>query len=433
MRYSPTIRVALLVALALGATASIGFAKEARGVWLSASYAAKCGETADQIADRLAQCGFNMVFASYEPNSQPLRALLSACRQRHIETHLWLFRPPVELKDAWHCRSYDVGKHAMVPGRGCLCDEEYLAACEEKVRQIVREYDVDGVQFDEVGYGQPWESLCERCGKAFAADTHKEVKDWPNDVIRVGQLTGKNSFEFDQWGGPQFEAFVQWRCERLAKYLKRLADAARSVRPLTISYAAMSEPSADRVFYGEDLAELAKSFDFIAPMSYYTQYSGMSGGRPEWTAEVCKTLGDWIHQGNPRCQVYAGISAYGADGGWAEPVRALYDKLVASGAITADQRKEHLKCTTCKQGFDSLEWLHTEGRITPEEYDRAKAALDARTPTADEMVRAVQAIRKAGLPGMIFFRYECMFEDRVQGVIGQDLWPRLQAEFAEGK
>lgn len=286
----------------------------------------------------------------------------------------------------------------------------------------MREYEVDGIHFDEVGFGMPWQSLCERCRKAFAADTGAAVTDWPNDVIRVAKVTRTNALDLAAWRGPQLDAFVGWRCGRVTQYLRRLCEAARSVRPVAVSYAAMPEPSANRVFYGEDLAELGKVFDFIVPMSYYTQY-GM-GARPEWTAETCQALAAWVHQGNPQCRVYAGISAYGADGGWFESVRALYDKLVAAGAVTTDQRREHLQHRTCKQGFESLEWLHGEGKIDQAEYDRVKAILDARTPTSDELVRAVASVRQAHLPGFVFFRYECMFEDRTQGVIDLVQSPR---------
>lgn len=424
-------RLCLAVAMAfVAATAALaGPGKEMRGVWLSASLAAKDGETPEQTAQRLEDHGFNAVFVSYQPNSEPLRSLLSACRRHHVETHLWVFRPPVEMKDSWRCLSYDEGKGAMVPGHACFCDEEYLAACEEKVRQIVREYDVDGVQFDEVGFSRPWQSLCERCRQKFAADTHTAVSDWPNDVIRVGQVTKANTLDYAAWRGPGFDAFIQWRCGRLTEYLRRLRDAARSVRPVTVSYAAMPELPADRTFYGEDLAELGKVFDFIVPMSYYTEYAGMSGGRPEWTAETCKSLAAWVHQGNPDCRVYAGISAYGSDGGWREPIRDLFQKQVAAGAITLDQQKEHMKYFTCKQGLESLEWLHAEGKLSTEDYERVKGVVDRRVPTSHEIVQAIQSVRKAGLPGFVFFRYECMFEDREQGVIGQDLWPRLKEVF----
>ena len=430
IRSALTSGLVALMGLTAVAACSAATTNEMRGVWLNASQTAKAG-TAEQTAERLEGHGFNAVFMRYEADSEPLRNLIAACRRHHVATHIWLFRPPIEKRDAWKCLSYDLAKDTMVPGRECLCDEEYLQACEEKVRQIAREYDVDGIHFDEVGFGFPWQSLCDRCKQRFIADTNVKVLDWPNDVMRLGQVTRTNMLNLGAWRGPYLDAFVKWRCGRVAKYLQRLCDAAKSVRPLTVSYAAMAEPSADEVFYGENLAELARIFDFIVPMSYYTQYSGMSGGRPEWTAEICQILAKWVHQGNPKCQVYAGISAYGADGGWFAPVRELYEKLVAAGTITPEQRTEHLKYRTCKQGFDSLAWLRAEGKVSQDEYEQVKAKLEARTPTSDEMVRAVRSIRKAGLSGFVFFRYECMFEDAVQGVIGQDLWPRLKETLAE--
>lgn len=419
--------VVALVAVAVGVAPSAGATNEARGVWMSASQTAKTGETAEQTAERLANCGFTMVLPRYEANSEALRNLIAACHRHHLQVHVWLFRPPVETKDEWRCLSYAEAKQQMVPGQACLCEEAYLAACEEKVRQIVREYDMDGIHFDEVGYGRPWQSLCDRCRHQFMTDTGLDAADWPNNAFQFSKITRENRLNTAAWGGPDVQAFIHWRSKRLALYLRRLCDAARSVRPMPVSYAAMPEPSADEAFYGEDLAQLAKVFDFMVPMSYYTEY----GGTPEWTGETCRTLAEWIHRGNPNCQVYGGISAYGADGGWREPIRDLYKRLVAEGVIAADEQREHMKYLSCRQGVESVEWLHTAGKITPEEYERVKAIVDRRTPTSEELVRAIQSVRRAGLPGFVFFRYECMFEDRGQGVIGWDLWPRLQAAFAE--
>jgi hypothetical protein len=316
----------------------------------------------------------------------------------------------------------------MTAGGACLCEEEYLRACEDKVREIVREYEFDGIHFDEVGFSRPWQSLCDRCRQRFSADTGLAVPDWPNDVIRVAKATPAAIHDLAAWRGEHFDAFIRWRCGRVTDYLRRLCDAARSVRPLVVSYAAMAEQWADPLYYGEDLAELAKVFDFLVPMSYYTQYS-MSQGRPEWTAEVCRSLAEWAHQGNPACKVYAGISAYGSDGGWREPLRDTFQRLVAEGALTAEQQQEHLHYTTCREAFESLEWLRSEAKIRPEEYEQLRTTLDERTPTSDEILRAVESVRAARLPGFVFFRYFCMFEDHTQGVIGKDLWPRLQQAF----
>lgn len=430
MRSLNRIAVILSLLLVFAAAVAAAPAKEARGVWLSASTTAKF-ESAEQTAARLAAAGFNLVLPRYEANSEPLRALIAACHARHLEVHLWLFRPPVTMQEAWRCQSYNETKHEFTSGQGCLCDEQYLAANEELVRQIAREYEVEGLHFDEVGFGRPWQSLCDRCRQRFAADTGLPVADWPGDVIRLDKITRENRLDPAAWGGPHCQAFLHWRCCRLAAYLKRLRDAARSVRPLTISYAVMAELSADEMYYGEDLAELAKVFDFLVPMSYYTEYAGMSGGRPEWTAEVCRALADWAHRGNPDCLVYAGVSAYGADGGWREPIRDLYQKLVAAGSLTAEQQREHMKYLGCKQGLQSLQWLRDEGKITADEYERVRKIVEDRTPTSEELVRAVQSVRAAGLPGAVFFRYECMFEDRGQGVIGADLWDRLGELYRE--
>ena len=99
----PMVAVAALVlaAVCAGVAAPVaGVPEELRGVWMNASATARTGETAEQTTERLASHGFSAVFVNYEANSEPLRALLAACRQHGLQTHLWLFRPRVETKEA---------------------------------------------------------------------------------------------------------------------------------------------------------------------------------------------------------------------------------------------------------------------------------------------------------------------------------------------
>ncbi len=130
-------------------------------------------------------------------------------------------------------------------------DLEYNAMIE-----MVEKYDVDGIHFDYMRYPSKFYCYCDRCRSSFEEWAGITVENWPDDC----------------WdGGPNLEAFRDWRRMLQTSLVKRIADRARELDPnVMISLAARASVTGAPENDAQDWRTWAheRYLDMLCPMDY---------------------------------------------------------------------------------------------------------------------------------------------------------------------
>ncbi len=137
----------------------------------------------------------------------------------------------------------------------CPSQEINLAAIERPMLEIVRRYDVDGIQYDFIRYPGSQGCFCAKCRARFQQETGKPVADWPNDVI----------------DGPRRQEWIEFRCERISAIVKRVSTRIREVKPdVRISAAVFADWPRCREDAGQDWVRWCREgwLDVVCPMNY---------------------------------------------------------------------------------------------------------------------------------------------------------------------
>lgn len=233
----------------------------------------------EESARVLAECGFNAVLpdmcwggvAHYDsavlPRSETFRTrgdqlaqCVAACHKHGIQVHAWKVcwntggQAPKEFIDQMRAdgrlQVTDTGetKEWLCPSHPANLKLETDAMLE-----MARNYDVDGLMFDYIRYGDGHVCFCNGCRERFQRDTGKTVKEWPADVMQ----------------GPLHEAYVDWRCEQITRLVRAVSRDAHAIKPhLRISAAVFSNYPNCREQVGQDWGAWAKEglLDFVIPM-----------------------------------------------------------------------------------------------------------------------------------------------------------------------
>ncbi len=97
------------------------------------------------------------------------------------------------------------------PGSGCMVNPGFADALRERLVSRVKEYDIDGYQFD--GWYQSTFCCCEGCRSLYQAECGKAVPD----------NTEQSNVEFRR--------YVAWRNQKLFENLVKLRNAVKAVKP----------------------------------------------------------------------------------------------------------------------------------------------------------------------------------------------------------
>lgn len=122
----------------------------------------------------------------------------------------------------------------------------------ESMLEVVRKYDVAGLQFDYIRYPDSSSCYCPGCQKRFEETTGKSVINWPQEVI-----SGKHSAEF-----------ADWRREQITRLVRAVSEQAHKIKPKIKISAAVFPLRYDTV--GQDWTTWVKNgyLDFLCPMNY---------------------------------------------------------------------------------------------------------------------------------------------------------------------
>ncbi len=248
---------------------------ELRAVWMSGGGV----DDWEAVMQDLAGAGFNAVFpmlcdaggAYYESDVLPkakdyqgdqLAACLAAARKYKIEVHPW--RVDWRLSRAteeWKAKLREAGrltksKDGTEGDWLCPSDERNFKLEVDAMLEMVQKYPVQGIHFDYIRYHNANYCYCEKCHKNFERDAKVKVAKWPQDVLA---------------GGPQYEAFQDWRREQITRVVREVHQRAHAIRPdIVVSAAVFSNWPSSRVSIGQDAAAWAQEgiIDLLMPMTY---------------------------------------------------------------------------------------------------------------------------------------------------------------------
>ena len=125
-----------------------------------------------------------------------------------------------------------------------------------KVWEVTKEYDIDGIHLDYIRYPSPDGCYCQNCRRAFTQSTNQKVKHWPADVLKSGASQKK---------------FLSWRADQITNFVKAVSEETKLIQPnLKVSAAVFNDYPHCIQSIGQDWGKWAKLgyVDFLCPMNY---------------------------------------------------------------------------------------------------------------------------------------------------------------------
>ena len=123
--------------------------------------------------------------------------------------------------------------------------------------EVVRDYPVDGIQYDFIRYDGPNTCYCDRCRARFEERIGKRVENWPADVRAGGSLESE---------------YLEQRASYVTEAVRDITTAIRAIKPdILISAAVQSQdPQKRKLEGGQDWLRWAREglVDALCPMNY---------------------------------------------------------------------------------------------------------------------------------------------------------------------
>ncbi len=257
-------------------------AGEIRGVWVS--------DTArldwDKATAELKRNGFNAMYVNFAsaggafyPDSHVLPDVsgmsakefehgVQLAHKRGLAVHaklvvMFMFRSSTDFQRKMIAANRVMrgpdGKPILQTGYTWLCPSQtanrnLMAAC---VREMVKRYPVDGVQFDYLRFSEQPSCFCSNCRREFEQWQGSPVRHWPSDAL----------------DGPLTQRFIEWKQHVINQWTRDLSDAARSIRTdVTVSAAVFHDLDRAREEKGQDWRLWLERgwLDYVCTMTYTT-------------------------------------------------------------------------------------------------------------------------------------------------------------------
>jgi uncharacterized lipoprotein YddW (UPF0748 family) len=137
----------------------------------------------------------------------------------------------------------------------CPSNPKNFELARDAVLEVVRNYDVDGIQLDYIRYPGVRNCYCDGCRGRFEAMRGGKVADWPAECYR-GALKAE---------------YGQFRCDQITRLVKTVSEEAHRLKPwLKVSAAVFVNYPACKYDMGQDWVMWCKQgyLDFVCPMNY---------------------------------------------------------------------------------------------------------------------------------------------------------------------
>lgn len=278
------------------------------GVWMWPQSVSLHG--AECVADHCARAGITDIYfltkglagtAAYRSALAPcttdrdlLQELLSCAHARGIRVHAWFTSASDEHYKELHPES---GRFHYVHGRNkgliSLTDEGYISYMEEIVRELCRNYEIDGLHLDYIRYNHllyGWsEEDLDRYAAAGADIPHVRSL-MERTFLREAQNEENCIFDALRNGDESLRALASVRRRDVTRFARTLCELARAEKKEIILSAALMPEGAyiDTAFadlhYGQSYEDAAMLYDYALPMAYSQAYD--KGG--QWVREVAE-------------------------------------------------------------------------------------------------------------------------------------------------
>lgn len=278
-----------------------------KGIWMWSQNVQERG--AEKTVDSCARAGITDIWfltkglsgasahhGAYAPHvcqRDLLSEVISVAHQRGIRVHAWFTSTCDEHYKRLHPES---GRCHFRRGKDreliALTDEGYLSYMEQIIREVSRNYDIDGLHLDYIRYnhllygwaeedlaryasaGADPEYLCSLVERMFYGEPREEELLF--DAFRAGDRSAL--------------AFADVRRADVVRFASRLTEAARAEKPGLILSAALMPEGAyeDTAFsdlhYGQNYGDAARIYDLALPMAYSNAY----GKEAQWVRDVAE-------------------------------------------------------------------------------------------------------------------------------------------------
>ena len=307
------VAFALVVVLAgAGAAAAQSRSGELRGVWLTASR----DRDWPALMRALKENGFNAAFVNFSADhmaSYPSKVLpvlggrdelaeaARAARQHGIELHVWRTQWALGAVGPEVARPLEQAGRLQRDAEGGLARDDPAVAADwlcpshrdnrklelEAVLEVVRSYDIAGVQLGAMRFPSGDYCFCDHCRAQFEREARVTVSNWPSDV---------------QEGGPLFKRWRAWRRELLTGLVREISEECHRIKPdIKMSLGAWPDLRAAYDGIAQEWVDWAKegALDFVCPMDYTADL-----------AELGRMLRAQVQRVGGAAPVYAGLGAF---------------------------------------------------------------------------------------------------------------------------
>lgn len=345
--------------------------QEGRGIWV-VRYQLSSSKTLDQVVEDAHKGKFNLLFvqvhgrgdayyrshivprsevlAETPPDYDPLDYVLQQGHAEGLQVHAWLnafyvwpYPPPYPLAPEHVVNShpewlvvdevgrsliqYDEDERARESSEGLYLDpanplvrDHFLQVC----REVVEEYDVDGIHLDFVRYpGSRWgfnQGPLEAFIKRWGVDP-RLLSVWVESPRPERFIAGGLPLHL-LWQYYYYSLWAETKSRYVTELVRDVHEAVKSARPeVTLSAAVFPDPHLAYYFKGQDWPTwIARGYvDLIVPMAYHGDHHRVMAQMAEAKRRagdrvVFAGLGAWIKDPAQIKQEVKGLKGIGVDG-----------------------------------------------------------------------------------------------------------------------
>jgi uncharacterized lipoprotein YddW (UPF0748 family) len=343
------ILLVILMAVVLNIHTYAAAPEPMRGVWLWGSTVREMGKDGVvTVIDDLRNSGFTDIFllvkgesgvvgypsrvalSTVKTEGDLLKAIIAEAHKSRMKVHAWFVVNGDAAWTAKHPEDMMVHlKNGPTSGRVSPLAPNYQKYIKDLIREIIDNYDIDGVHLDYIRYSHAVYSF-----DKYVLDAAKNRGIDVNQVKNILNQTFYNPKDGSivirayQSGDPAIVAWEKLRRDIITGFAQNIKEVVKSAQhPLPFSAALMPEGSYDPtfadVYYAQNYKDAGALYDFVTPMAYWKDFSKP----PQWVGATVVKQGAAALGKTP---VMAGLQAYDVPGN--KQLEAAEEAAMTNGA-----------------------------------------------------------------------------------------------------
>jgi len=161
------------------------------------------------------------VSAAMQAHGDQLAQCVEAAHRSGLKVHAWKICWKVDNADADVLKKLRKQGRLQVTDKGeilnwlCPSNPENVRREKDAIREIVKNYGVDGIHLDYIRYNDGHVCFCDTCRDAYARDTGRAPAPWPPPA--------------DQWAVRK--EYYRWRQGQITQFVRDVSALTRAIRP----------------------------------------------------------------------------------------------------------------------------------------------------------------------------------------------------------